>query len=438
MIAFLILHGFADAPNPKIIYSVPQSENACFDLKYQGDGEPLGLTHNNEGFYVGYRLYNDEGEALATNLLKKSQEFSETDSIKVNFSYEYEEAFPSYLKVIFTVSNSDYFPRTIDLGVFADSDFDGDTNSALKVRELGFTVTGNDRHYTVFTKEFLDHISVNRTWLGSITRPEQGEIPVESMKFFSIGRESEVSGKDTMYAFSWRKRTILPETTVKFIVTFAPNDDVNTPTDITDTTQYGSYWDYYPGQELEFTFNVADKDYNQEVIVKISLNGTEYEDKITFTENKKVATIRKSLTLPEEGSTHMHIIAYATDSKHIWASNKIDKIVPFVPPPYIDKTTLTGIKPKYKPSDTISFKIKAFSYFVPGKLKYQFDNGKVETYDHELKIETTQYPDESEDQYVSGTIPIPPPIASKDGDHELKIWAENSIGQSSLRDRRNS
>lgn len=435
MIAFLIVQNAAvqaklkeAAPNAKIIYSKPTSANACFDLKYQEEGkDAIGTTHNNEGFFVGYRLYDNEDNILQTNLVKHTEEYSQTDTIKIKFSTEYEELFPTYLKVVFNVSNSDYFSKKIDLGVFADSDFNGDTKTKISETggKLGYAVTGDNLHYSYFVKNFLDHISVNKTYFGTVSRQENGEFLVDDIPFFKSKRLSRLGDVDTMFAFSWTGITIPPESYVLFEVTFAPNDNVDTPSVVTDETEYPFYSQY-----VQFNFKAVDANYGQEVELIVTINDQKYTKSHTFTEDEPELEFPIEYTIPN-GVSYITLTAYATDKGHTWASNKINKKISLALAPYIDSSAGSEIKGPYRANDVISFKVRAYTFLIPGKIKYRFDNGRVETFDKVLKVENEPSPPETDEQLVQCEIPIPPRIAAIQGFHNLNIWVENDIGQSS-------
>lgn len=414
----------------KIIKSDPKSANACFDLKFQEEGKnPISMTHNDEGFYVGYRLFNKKGIPGQTNLLKHTEKFSQTDNIKVQFSTKYEEVFPTYLKLIFNVTNFDYYPQTIDLGVFTDSDFNGDTNTVITNigRDLGYSVTGNDLHYSFFVKQFLDHIDVNHTWFGTVKRPPSGEIPINDMKLF-LDDTSNVptTSQDTMYSFTWRKHTIPPETSVLYEVTFAPNDYVNTPSRVLDITDYpNDISDYYEDQNIEITIRVDDADYNQDVELFVDINGTSYNEKYTINRANRIGVFRHNFVIPKD-TYFMRISAYATDSNRAWASNKVETIKVWTVPPEFEY--VNGIETILTHRDVIRVVSKSASHVIPGHLRYQFDNAKIETCEEKLPvIGAYDYAEKS----VECSIKIPPAVAANLGEHTFKIWAENIYGEKS-------
>lgn len=242
-------------------------------------------------------------------------------------------------------------------------------------------------------------------------------IETTKLPFFTKSSSDSSINQNSMYAFSWINQEILPESSVIFIVTYAPDDNIPTPTYIIDHTVYDddiSQWDV-----VNFNFAITDADYGQNVIVEFDFNGQKETKKFYINPVNKTHYYSKKVLMPQSTKYTLTVVAY--DELHRWSSNKITKVIPLVAAPKL--TVNRGPKPKYFEGVKITMDNTVNMYAVTGYLKYQFDNGKIE-----------KGPFVGKDYYgypsnVQLEISFPEPI--KLGKHTFYVWAENELGQKS-------
>lgn len=285
---------------------LPEESNAAFNFRYfDVDKIPSDITFNNEGFFAAFRGFPrpDGGEALPTHLLKYSDFMSANED---GFDIEGEiinetESKTGYKRVEFRVKNKNFFPTMFELGIFADSDFSGDDNSTIEIREDGRGIVVSNEakklHYTIFTKDVYNSPPVTEYYLESVERQGKQPIPEDKIPFFKKSDKKKLAGVNTMFGFHWRVVLPCSETTT-FAVEFAGHDKVKTPPRVVDNSNVPNY--VVKDDLVNLSFTIKDSDVGEMLKYTIYVN-----DDVVKTETYKNTGVEK-------------VVNYSTKVAFVW------------------------------------------------------------------------------------------------------------------------
>lgn len=399
------------------VVPLKRNTNACFDLEYTSpeDSSKHGMSYQNEGFYVGYRLYKGNIPQQTKLVRSIDGQKSETDQVSVKFQHSYEPN-TGYLQLLFNITNDGYFPQTIDLGVFVDAEFSENDDAPITLRDdgRGFIISDYepDIKYTVFTRDFGTVPNVDTQYLYPVERESSEEIPLKDMPFWKNSDDYSASG-NAMYSFAWKKRKILPGTWTEFGVILAGGDEIRTPPRIIDETNLEQY--YIEGDEIELKIKVIDSDIGEKIQFLVNVMGEQEMKEFTITDKENNVVYTKSFIIGD--IPYFRYTVIARDTSLYYLSNVINVTIPVsqMPQLYYDysdwnQTIFVG--------DKIKLHGEVYDYDSDlTYIKYQFDDGRVETAG---SFDTSN-------ERFKFIIDIPEPI--KPGmNHTLSIWAEDDSG----------
>lgn len=401
------------------------NSNSCFDIQYHStyddDGEFHRTTYNGEGYYVGYRLYNKEGNPQeATHLVKHSEgSQSTTNDITVKYFHEFNQE-TKYLTLYFNVTNNGYFPQKVDLSVFGDVDIyrQDDLKQQLTMRpdKRGFLITdGSVTDITFFTRDFSVLPSVDKMYLGALTteRAPNNDLPISDMPFFKEA-EDNINDANIVISFSWMNRTIPPDTTVTFGFAAVPAENVRTPSIVKDETDKKDY--YKANEEVTIKIRVEDGDIGDKINLDVNLNGTPNTESYTMKQDQKSYVFTKTVNVGN--GPYYRYTAQASDDYYHMLSNKIDVILPINAPPEF-QINEGLIKPKYSKGGTITIE-GTVQDVDGGVIKYQFDDNRISEL---TTFEGSTTPQTINKQQLAIDSEITDPKV-----YTFKIWAEDKLG----------
>lgn len=271
----------SEAPQPAQITQITEDSssikgNSAFNLKYSDKG----LSHNNEGFYVAYRLYDEQQNAARSDIhyVKKNNNNQDTtDKVTVKYMGSTDEYSKKYFQARFNVTNDGYYDQLIDLSVFVDSDF-GQQDQEISMRPDGTGIIVSDEsqklYYTVFTSygEYPDvsYINIDAT----VARESDTEIPLEKMPFFTLRQTKLYKGNDPMYSLSWIRQNIPAGQSVVFALTFAGYDIIKSPSKIVKEISEVKEV-YSKSDHPTLTFKVSDENINEQLSYVLKVNNVE-------------------------------------------------------------------------------------------------------------------------------------------------------------------
>lgn len=338
--------------------------NATVDVYYQTP-EKTGqsMTHEDYGIFSAFRVRQQGStDEVATNVLSyyNDKNNKTVDGVNVQAYTRYEEH-TGYFQIVWKVTNDNYLPRSVDLGVFYDSDFSYNDNATIEIRNdgRGISVIDNDKveeaimKYTIFLKRYGDYPSVDSWYLFPVAKDEDGHVRTQDMPFFRNSDDVATSG-DGMIAFSWNDRLIGSHQTVEFVATFVGDYDLQIPTTIFDSTDYYSY--IYPGDYIQLQVEIVDADIGQQIQLLVTINGTHdgSQDEIITIPEGGFYTWTRYYQVGTVGHNFQYAIQ-ARDTAGFYMSNIINVSIPTSAPPlvYVDFSYLNDI---YFFNDTIRLK----------------------------------------------------------------------------------
>lgn len=402
---------------------VIENSNACFNLKYtDAGGNDHEMSSRNEGFYVGYRVYDDKIPGETKLIKSKEGQQSQTGDIKIKYFSQY-EPYTGFFQALFNITNDDYFPKTIDLGVFVDSEL-GNQHDIVRIRSdgRGITVSNDDPyvHYTVFMRSFGTLPDVTSSYLREVERQPGKEIPASEIPFWNISYESESLG-NAMYSFNWRKAEIPPGETILYGVTFAPNDAMKTQPRIRDITRHEDW--YSKNQYVTLVFQIDDADVGETITVYADLNGTIEEKSITIT-SKDTISQKVEFKVNTKRGPFIDYSVWAVDSEK-FLSNTVKGRLPVSRRPMLYLSTV-NMKRKFIVGENITLRGEVMDESI-AFIKYKFDNGRTLI---ATKVDAADAYEIDEWEKFKCEIPFPPQI--KPGKHKLYVWATDDYGVSEM------
>lgn len=281
------------------IFEASQQINpdACFSLHFQKYGESTSrsLTYHDEGFYVAYRFRESIFSAKAGEVYYINQTHeSTTDDVTIRY-YKDTDPISGFFQVKFDISNKGHWSKTMDLGIFADSNF-GNQNQRIEMRPdgLGFIVSDPDLNiqYSVFTSYGQEDKSIFPPKVNlspNITRPASDRIPKENMSFFTSSKIPFSVDADPMYSLYWDAFNIPAKEKKTLILTFAGHDNLRVPSRIDSRVRPNEA--YQEANTLaNITFTVRDDNIGEVLNWTFMMDGQEPQ-KGSFTIGDKPETL---------------------------------------------------------------------------------------------------------------------------------------------------
>lgn len=406
-------------------------ENGCFELAYKPpNGREVYTSFNSYGYYVGYRLYEDNKPQDTHLVRNKEQQTSTTNNVTVKYRYQY-DPITGYFMALFDISNKNYFAQKIDLSVYVDPAINwGDDDDKVRMRDdkRGFVISDESNQdqpvkLTFFTKDFGSLPNADAVYLGSIYKGDDyEEIDPTRIQFYEPANEEPLTG-DIVCSISWLARVVEPDETLTLGFYVAPDDDVKTPTRLVDVTALKEY--YSKNERVTLKFQVEDGDIGERIQVNLNLNGQQETRNFTVRTDQKSFQFEVPVTVGP-ASTY-HYTAQAVDNDERFVSNLIDKYLYVSKPPSLRLETM--LRPIYYVGTDVNVLIDAIVKDEEGGLvKMRFDNGRI------ITVGKFEAYDEDEDYEDLGgvevykRIDIPDEYLKKNADHTISIWAEDEFG----------
>lgn len=255
---------------------------ATFNVYYEHKKRTHSITEGDNGIFSAFKVHG----ATDSNLITYMDYQNKTvDNITVTAYSRYEEQ-TGFFQLVWKVHNGNYLPKSIDLGVFYDSELSYNDNNTMEIRNDGRGIRMLDYDpnekaalsYTLFLKDYGNYPSVD-SWYFKPVEKVDGAIPTENMPFFKNSDDIEKNG-NAMIAFSWNNRLIGGGQTVEFVATFVGDFDAFDPTHVIDYSIKPDYLQY--NDTFRITIVISDADFGQQLKLKITVNDTQYEEIITI------------------------------------------------------------------------------------------------------------------------------------------------------------
>lgn len=405
--------------------TIKANSNAAFNLRYfDRDGIGSDMTFNNEGFFAAFRTWTKPklGYPKPLHVIKYNGTYTsvEEDDFMVSFAV-LNDTETGYKRLDFLVRNNQYWPRTFELGIFADSDFSGDDNSVIKMRddERGFIVTNEAKniHYTIFTRDVYRSLPVTRHYLAKVKRQGKDEIPANQIPFFAstdTTKTKELRGVNTGYAFSW-KYLVPPQEWTRFSALVAAHDKVKTPARVIDNTNVESV---EKGEKVNLSFIIRDADPGEDIRFNVTINGNTTSH--TF-HNDGTPHVHNESFVPNKGYVFYHVIAEDMEEGAKLLSNAIFGVVYVTDVPRIHMNPINKTYAQYTKM-RLSGSFDDNENFV--SIKYQFSDGELKGPVHNLgwKFDYGQPGDKT----FAKTISLPAELTPKDKPYNITVWAEDA------------
>lgn len=384
-----------------LVLSAPTDPLACFDVKYDDGTAKLDTTYQGKGHYLAFRVIENEIKS-DLQLVKWSENNATTyNEIEVKFYETIENE--NILKMNFDVTNNGYFPKKIDLGLFADSGFVGD-NSVIDKRKdgRGFRIKRTDKfmYYTIITSSEGSFPTVDTLYFTNMDETETTD-PYK-FPYFNDGSDTKTTG-DSVFAFSWLNREILPGETVSFGCFMLPGLNAKTPCRIIDETAVKDF--YSKNEDVDIVFTILDSEVGEVINYRLSYTGGDDIDGSFMTSADKLSEqFSHKINVNNGPVIEYTITAAGMDQYH---SNTITgKLIVSSQP---------TIKLTQKPLDKyyLNKKIELKTEVGEGatKICYRFNNSKVH--------ETTELSTFSFDF---------PPQIKPGSSYTFSIWSANQYG----------
>lgn len=398
--------------------------NACFTLHYtQHDGSGRrSLTANDEGFYVAYRLYQEnQYYPRAGFSLINSTHTSTTDDITINY-FSDTDPVSGFFQAKFNITNTGYFDQRIDLGLFVDSNF-GQSDQRIERRDdgRGFVVSDPELNvfYTVFTRygDYPDvsYININ----PNVKRPASGLIPVDQMPFFQYSDDPFSTASDPMYGLFWKRLTAKAGTSIIYALTFAGHDNLRTPSRIQKSLK--PFHVYYSKNDLiNLTLKVYDDNVAEKLDWTLVMTGQENRTGSFTVKKDDVPEILEFKNIDVGQGPFFEYKLIVTDQSVFFPAVYNGKIIVSKPP-------------------TFTISNKAFEDYVQGErvtlsgwatapkfvdIKYSFSNGVSDS----KPLSVTGFNTDGYETKWSGTMRIEPALVPREEQYTLRIWAEDENG----------
>lgn len=407
MLSLFIAKAYSDA----FAMIKPTDKDAAFDLKFLNASSGfVPITYKNRGFFVKISVTDEEGNVKTSLLRYDNRKETKINELKISWSENFDTKTNLYT-VTFNIYNSGFFPKKVDLGIFADCGFDDNDNAPITqlADGRGFFVTSAKYSYTTFIRDFGSFPNVDTVFIGDLA-----ETTMYDPSYYPYFKNEQVAktSSDSVFAFSWKDKEIMGETTLKLGFTLGAGVNFDTPPRVFDVSNIKGT--YSPDDQVEIKCKVVDYDTSDTVTMFISIFDGEPETKVFHpTADNKIGYISKTIS-PEEPATPYK--CWAKDSRD-YISNEVTGVIFSNDAPTIE--IKAPEKTEYYPHEQIAVKC-TLTDDESLYLKYQFDNGLIFQVGDLLRING-----EVMDVLLHAAIPQ----QLKPGkEHTLYIWVQDGDG----------
>lgn len=349
----------------------PLDPNALFNFKYETRKHDFyNITSEGRGFYAGFRIHGNDVTSL-TYSINQSANPSLHQGISVKYSEFIENT--QYIRAQFDITNNNFYPRQIDLGVFCDVDVAGDDKAFVQeipgMKGLEMANKAKMIYYTVFTDIADKYPAVDHIYVGDLSN--ESSTTFSKMPFFMNSSEDSAYG-DTVYSFSWINRTVYPNQTLTLGALFHPYFNFALPPVLLNENSEQIFTT--KGQTVNLKFKTHDTENYDKIIVTLNTSSGVSMNQTLNADPSKFSDVTFSLNADQEPVMTYTAYAenrYAKYSEH--STYQTGKIFVYAQPQCnVDQEPLKS----YDTSDKISVHVTAPSA-QNSKIYYFFDDGRL-------------------------------------------------------------
>mgnify|MGYP000900645027 CR=1 FL=1 len=324
-----------------IIFGIMNSINvyaATYDNGKMWYSTDAYYTFNVKGYYNGSLLkttYSDRG--YETYLKIGSNEYSlekfsdngasqTINGIQITLNLSTVSG-GNYVKIQYTVTNTNSSTKTISLATGADIMIGGNDRAPIEnlPGNKGIRMSGDGAQFMFIGRNSYGVTDVDTYWFGYYYDWKSNK--------YNQSYTYQGSSTDSGMAWSWKNRSIAPGETQKYSVLIGIGELNNAPTiNITSSVKDT----YYRGEVVNIQGTVNDVDYGDVVRVKYAVDdGIEYEIDQSFTPNGTETPFDLNFSIPTNLSVGNHVLKiWAVDDKGNMSSPKVVNfnLSPFAPP----------------------------------------------------------------------------------------------------------
>ncbi|EAY06209.1 hypothetical protein TVAG_470520 [Trichomonas vaginalis G3] len=250
------------------------SNNANFDIKLPNS---VSTTYDNRGWYVVFREYANGKAGNLQYVTGTNNGVANYDDL--NFITKLSvDSVTSHLKVLFEITNNGNSPKTIDVGVFADIFIDKDDFAKITPLQgnRGFTMIdqSSGKKLTLLLKDSKDVTNVDTFFYGgkddSYMTDEKRYTTDKFPYFKNMDYVTNYEGDyDSVFSFSWQKKTINPQETLSLSVVAGADADTSTPPYIKLTKEINERYNKNDKITVQFDVYEFDYQYDNSEFVKV-------------------------------------------------------------------------------------------------------------------------------------------------------------------------
>lgn len=214
----IVFADVVDADNGKMKFY--KKSWALFDIQGYVNGSLQSTTFSDNGYYTKLKVDNNEEEDM---------EFSSYNEQLINgIAWDVECSFINngrYVKVTYTLTNTNEAESTISLGTYVDVQIAGNDRATLERFENnnGLKLYDNETNiqFSFYGKSVAGTTDIDNLWLG--TYPEHRE------NYFNNNTTNKIEERDSAFTFSWVNRKIAAGETKKYTVIIGMGEVSNAP-----------------------------------------------------------------------------------------------------------------------------------------------------------------------------------------------------------------
>lgn len=186
---------------------------ALFDIKLVDNKNiTYSTTFKNYGWYAVFRILNDSVPGPLRLISGETNYVARYDDLFIDADFIMND---NMLQFIFLIKNIGNTPQTVDLGLFADIQIGNNDNANVKILEYnrGLAITDpiSNISYSIIIRDYEESSSVDTFFYGPYSSKYDSLI---GAPFFEDGVEKITNSIDTVTAFSWKNRKVLPNETI--------------------------------------------------------------------------------------------------------------------------------------------------------------------------------------------------------------------------------